>query len=80
VTIALPGRWDAGRPLNFDVTGVRRLEIDMRETSYLDAAALAGLVGLIRVVWSNGGDVRVRGGRSLLSASYLDRALLILDE
>lgn len=80
MTISLPGRWDASRAMHFDVSGVRRLVVDMRATTYFDAAALGGLVALIRVVWSNGGDVRVLGGRSFLSGSYLDRALLILDE
>lgn len=79
MTISLPGRWDASSVMNFDVTGVRALVVDMRSTTSLDAGALASLVRLIRLVWSNGGDVRVLGGRQFLSGCYLDRALSVLD-
>lgn len=79
MTIDLSGHWDAARVMQFEVLGVHSLEIDMRQTTYLDAAALASLVRLIRLVWSCNGSVHVLGGRQFLAPTFLDRAVDIVD-
>ena len=82
MTIVMEGRWDANRKVHLDLNGVRQLDFDMRQTTYLDSAAFTDIVRMIRMMWSWNGKVRLIGPHGpvlqMIQDSMLDRAVEVV--